>query len=304
MLARNILLAIGILALAAGIMLAVVWLRQPQTTGTQATAPVLPTREALVAARPIPAGTLLRLEDMAWGEVPAAEVLATNILRGTASETDFVGSVTRRAFREREPLAASALVKPGDRDFLVAALAPGSRAISIAVDAAQSESGLMLPGDRVDVVLTQTFNTPGTADPRLRSVSETVLHDLRIIAVDQTLNPNAKPAEPRLGAGAADFRLPKTITLEVTEQQAEMLLVADQLGKVQLTLRGQQAAEADATATEPVPPTWAYDVSPALGNLAPGAPKATDKGHGTIEVMHGPKLERRCPSGVGLVTCP
>jgi pilus assembly protein CpaB len=167
----------------------------------------------------------------------------------------------------------------------------------------------MLPGDRVDVVLTQSFSVQGPsvqgpADPGRRAVSETVLHDLRIIAVDQTLSLNGKTVDPRVNLAVGDFRLPRTITLEVTEQQAEKLLVADQLGKVQLTLRGQQPTEGDATARDSVPPIWAYNVSPALGNLASGAPQATEKGHGMIEVMHGSKLERRCLTGAGLITCP
>jgi pilus assembly protein CpaB len=304
---RNILLAIGCLALIFGVILSIVWFRQSSNADVQSTARVVPTQAILVAARPIPIGTLLRREDMAWNDIPSAEIVAANIVRGGASETDFVGSVTLRSFREREPLAANAFVKPGDRDFLVAALAPGYRAISIAVDAAQSASGLMLPGDRVDVVLTQTFNLPANApaggDPAHRSVAETVLQDLRIIAVDQRLNPNPKPAEPTLAVGRAEVPPPKTITLEVTEQQAEMLLVADQLGKIQLTLRGQQPTERGSVPPQPVPPTWASDVSPALENLGATAP-ATGKGGRTIEVIHGSKIERRCLTSSGLVACP
>jgi pilus assembly protein CpaB len=308
MVTRNILLAIGCLALIFGVVLSIVWFRQSSNTDAQTTARVLPAQAVLAAAKPIPVGTLLRLEDMTWIDIPGAEVVAGNIVRGSASETNFVGSVTLRSFRERDPLAANAFVKPGDRDFLIAALAPGYRAISIAVDAAQSVAGLMLPGDRVDVVLTQTFNLPVTApgggDPAHRSVAETVLHDLRIIAVDQKLNPNPNTTEPLLAAaGRTEVVLPKTITLEVTEKQAEMLLVADQLGKIQLTLRGRLPTEGGSVPPEHVPPAWASDVSPALGNLGTTAP-AAGNGQGAIEVFHGPKIERRCLTGNGLVVCP
>lgn len=302
MLARNVLLAVGSLAVVIGLVLAVVWFRLSSAQTDAAAVVVVPAVSILVAARPIGIGTLLRVQDLAWKEIPASRVTAAHFVRGKAEETDFVGAVTRLMLRESDPLVAEAFVKPGDRDFLVATLAPGYRAVSIGVDAAQSGSGLMQPGDRVDVVLTQTFNAQGPSDPGRRSVSETVLHDLRIIAVDQTLNTSPKPADPKLGAIATEIRVPKTITLEVQEREAEMLLVAEQLGKIQLTLRGQQPSEGDVSGKDDIPPTWASDVSPALETLGTAAPGA--KAQGTIEVIHGSKTDRRCPTPNGYVACP
>ena len=115
------------------------------------------TKTVLVATHAMPPGTLLRPGDMAWEEKPAGTVVGANIVQGTASETDFIGAATRRAFAAREPLSAAELAKPGDREFLLAALGKGYRAVSINVDAVQSASGLALPGDHVDVILTQTF---------------------------------------------------------------------------------------------------------------------------------------------------
>lgn len=300
---RNVVLLIGLLVLTCGVILAVVGIRQMSGPGAPPPAAVVPTQTVLIAARPIPAGTLLRLEDMAWNEVPGNEAVSGDIVSGTATETDFVGAVAVRSFSEHEPLVASALVKPGDRDFLVAALRPGYRAISIAVDATQSVSGLMLPDDRVDVLLTQNFNPPNSGDPTHRSVAETVLQDLRVIAVDQRLNPNTGLPEPPLYVGGAGVSLPKTVTLEVTQQQAEALLVADQLGKLQLVLRGRPATEPGSEELETVPPTWAFDVSPVLGELTTAMP-APDKGQVAIEVIHGSTIERRCLTNAGLVACP
>lgn len=301
MLARNLLLGIGTAAVLIGAILAVIWLRM--SGGTDAKAVVAePAVAILVAARAIPVGTLLRVQDLSWSEVPAALITSADFVRGKASEAEFVGSVTRLPLRENEALVPDAFVKPGDRDFLVATLAPGFRAVSISVDAVQSGSGLMLPGDRVDVVLTQTFNAQGPADPGRRSVGETVLHDLRIIAVDQTMSTIPKPEGTKLAPGS-DAPIPKTITLEVQERQAETLLVAQQLGKIQLTLRGQQLSVHTPIVNDDVPPTWASDVSPALETMGT-APPAVAKGQGAIEVIRGPKVERVCPSGGGFVTCP
>jgi pilus assembly protein CpaB len=236
---------------------------------------------------------------MTWGNVPAAEVVGADIVHGNLTENEFVGAVTRRAFSARQPLTAFALVKPGDSEFLVAALPPGFRAVSISVDATQSTSGLALPGDRVDILLTQSFTAPGT-DASHKSVGETVLRDLRVIAVDQSLSPVAIPAGPL--SATSEPRMPKTITLEVTDRQAAALLVAEQLGKIQIALRGQpdQAAGPSPEASDG-PPIWASDVSPAL--TGPAATSATQS-HGPIEVIHGAKIEHRCETNFGLLTCP
>jgi pilus assembly protein CpaB len=298
LLTRNILLGLGFFALLAGVMLVFMWFHQPEISS----APIvvqIPTKKILVASHAIPGGALLRKSDMAWGELPAAEVVGSDIVYGDLAETELIGAVTRRAFSTREPLTSFALVKPGDRDFLVAALAPGFRAVSISVDATQSTSGLALPGDRVDILLTQSFQAPGT-DASHRSVGETVLRDLRVVAVDQALTPVLAPTS--LLSATVELKMPKTITLEVTDRQAAILLVAEQLGKIQIALRGQQdqhaTASMEASDTSPI---WASDVSPALGGSA-AAP--TTPGFGPIEVIHGAKIERRCETSAGLLTCP
>lgn len=334
---RYLLLAVGVLSLLAGLVLSVAWFTTPQPSQSAAQRPE-PKETILSAAHPIPAGMLLRLEDMAWIEVPQTALTTASLIRGRTTENEFVGAIARRAFAEREAIVASGVAKPGERDFLVVALAPGHRAVSISVDAAQVTSGLLTPGDRVDVVLTQNF-TQAHADLRQKTVGETVLRDLRVIALDQNYNPAVRPGEGKPGTTMLDFRPPKTVTLEVSEQEAETLLVADQLGKVQLALRGR----ADPSA-RPVQGrrTWAADVSRALQEVAgqgpPGAappapssalaapspvvapppapplisspdqaPSSTPPPappQSVIEVVRGNKIEHRCATARGLVTCP
>lgn len=298
MLSRNILFGLGVLALLAGAMLSVLWFHQSAIPSGPIVSEI-PTDSILVASHPIPAGTLLHAGDLTWGEVPAAEVVGADIVRSSMTETKFVGAVTRQAFTAREPLTAVALVSPGDSDFLVAALAPGYRAVSIAVDAAESASGLITPGDHVDVLLTQNFAAQGT-DAGHRSVGETVLRDLRVIAVDQTITAAATPSIPP--TAVSESRIPKTVTLEVTERQGAVLLVADQIGKVSLALRGLRDQDSTpSTANEEKLPTWASDVSPAIAKPAP-APSETSQR--SIEVIHGAKIERRCVTNAGLIPCP
>ncbi len=58
-------------------------------------------------------------------------------------------------------LSAGSVVKPGERGFLAAVLEPGMRAISVPVDEAAGNAGLIFPGDRVDLILTQTLSAEG-----------------------------------------------------------------------------------------------------------------------------------------------
>jgi pilus assembly protein CpaB len=177
-----------------------------------------------------------------------------------------------------EPLNVSELVRPSERQFLAAALKPGTRAVSIAVDAPQSAAGLILPGDQVDVILTQSFADTGT-DPALRTVAETVLHDVRVIAIDQNLTTTRSAGASRTLI-PAESRVPKTVTFEVTEKQAERLIVAAQLGRLQLSVRPLETSPATTDADKrEAGPTWASDVSPALNELNRRKPQSG----GTVE---------------------
>jgi pilus assembly protein CpaB len=147
------------------------------------------------------------------------------------------------------------------------------------------------------------------APPR-KSVGETVLRDVRVIAVDQALSgaiqAKQQPTPPTVGA---EGRIPRTVTLEVTEQQAEKLLVALNLGKIELSMRpfsppGTELPLVEGTATPT--PTWASDVSPALKSVNQGSQNAINGKPApvpAIAVMRGSKIDHLCPGGPGLTSC-
>jgi pilus assembly protein CpaB len=249
--------------------------------------------EILVATTALSAGTLLRAKDVVWQPI-AGNDEPDGILRppGTASNASaeleqqargaVYGAALRAGVTAGEPIRRTAIVKPGDRDFLQVVLSPGARAIAIPVATGGASTGLLYPGDRVDVILTQTFKN----DPPLirRSVSETVVESLRVLAVDAA---DVKPAGASNGFG-------RTVTLEVTPEQAEKINVATELGKLSLTLRSVSDANgagmthsAGSAKTQSVRPTWAGDVSPALGDATPHQGIAGEKP--AIEVFHGTK---------------
>jgi pilus assembly protein CpaB len=298
MILRRALLGLGAVALVTGIALSIVWLRFPPAE-VVVEKPAVLAPAVLAAARALPAGTLLRADDLRWAQLSTGDTPPDSFLRGQAAETDVYGAATRRAFHSGEALVADQLIKPTDPGFLPAVLAPGMRATSIPVDAAEGGAGLITPGDRVDVILTQSFSDTGLSGSQ-RSVSETILPDLRIIAIDQTTHVPGmgRPGEIHPPV-TAEPRLPKTVTLEVSRHQAEMLMVAGQLGKLQLTLRSLADATQPASSAADVP-TWASEVSPALRSLGhrPAPLSGLEHAAGAvpmeIEIIRGSKGEHVC----------
>ena len=272
MLIRNALLVLGVICILGGLPLAYVWLTN-QDASVEEAKPVAPAPEpqaakigVLSASHEIASGVLLQQGDILWKEVAPSEVRPGYLVRGQASEAEFVGALAKRGFDGGEALISGDLLKHSDRRFLAAALKPGTRAISIPVDAAQSAYGLIEPGNRVDVILTQSLSDqPG--DARRKVVAETILQNIRVIAVDQVLSQQPKAPAPAFQL-LPEPRLPKSVTLELTKQQAETVFVALQLGRLQLSVRPLDEASSEETDhTEKQSPTWAGDVSAALKQL-------------------------------------
>jgi pilus assembly protein CpaB len=254
---RIIVLLIAVVAAGGTAMYARSWIERQQTTPVAAPAPKEEIHEVLVADLDLPAGTFLKPQHFRWQRWPTADVPDSYVLRGKRTDTDMVGAVVRGLIAAGEPITDGAVVKPGDRGFLAAVLAPGMRAVSVPITPISSNAGLIFPGDRVDLILTQTL-TSGDSGGETRRVSETVLKNLRIIAMGAVLNDDAEP-------GKANDKA-KTATFEVTPQQAESVALLTELGKLSLSLRSlaadQEAENAIPTRADSL--TWDKDVSHVL----------------------------------------
>lgn len=199
--------------------------REPEQVAVEETTET----EVMVAVRDLAAGELLADGDLAWRAWPDTGVQADYITRsGDDGFGDVPGSAVRSAIRAGEPVTATRIFKRTDAGFLSGVLSPGMRAVAITVDESSSSGGFVLPGDRVDVVMTQKFTEfdPQTEQTSDRHVVQTVLEDVRVIAVDQTLNDVEETAVKA-----------STVTLEVTPAQAETVALAEQMGRLTLALR-------------------------------------------------------------------
>jgi pilus assembly protein CpaB len=187
--------------------------------------PPAPTARVLVAKTDIGVGQFITPDNVKWANWPEGGVQPSYFVEGKRQISDAAGSVVRHAISAGEPLTQGQIVSPGDRGFMAAVLQPGMRAVSVPVTLTSGISGFVFPGDRVDIVLVHVYK-PAAEGDREHRAGETVLSDIRVLAVDQKTD--SKPGEPILA---------RSVTFEVNGKQAEILALAAEMGKLSLSLR-------------------------------------------------------------------
>jgi pilus assembly protein CpaB len=185
--------------------------------------------EILVATRTLSVGTIIDAEAFRYQPWPQGLVQPAYFTRGEGVEPQsLIGTVVRNEITAGQPLTSGAIVRPGERGFLAAALGPGMRAVTVGVSATSGVAGFVFPGDRVDLVLAQEVEGGGDGPP-LR-VSETIVRNIRVLAVDQRLN-------ARDEQGNQVPQTVATVTFEATPKIAEKIAVAQTIGQLSLSLR-------------------------------------------------------------------
>lgn len=202
-----------------------------------APAPPANTTEVLVATRALPVGTILDATALEFRPWPKDLVQGAYYVRGRSEPAKLQGTVVRFAVPAGQPVTQGALVKPGDRGFLAAALGPGMRAVTVPVSAQSAVAGFVFPGDHIDLILTQSV--PGGGDgPPLRA-SETVLRNLRVLATDQRTDKQIDDKGKTIVVGYS------TVTVEATPKIAEKIAVAQTVGSLSLSLRSIADTQSD-----------------------------------------------------------
>ena len=226
---KKLALLIGALVIAIGTALAArsmfAGAPAPQASAAPQMAPQGP--KVLVAQRALPIGTIITADSISFQAWPKEMVENAYFIDGETDMEKLLGTVVRHPIMAGEPVTQGALVSPGDRGFLAAALGPGMRAVTVPVSAKTGVAGFVFPGDRVDLVLTQTVK--GEDSNSLRA-SETFLSNVRVLATDQS-------TESEVVDGKTVVRAFRTVTLEVTPKIAEKIAVAQTIGTISLSLR-------------------------------------------------------------------
>jgi len=198
---------------------------KPQAVQPQQIASV----DVLVAKSDIEMGKSISADDVTWQAWPT-NANTGNFIRKSDhpnAVTDLAGSVARAPFIAGEPIREAKLVKVKGSGFMAAILPSGMRAVSIGVSPESAAAGFILPNDHVDVVLTRRDREAEKAAGIEVHVSETILADIRVLAIDQQL-------EEKNGQKVV---VGKTATLELTPGQVEVVTLARQTGTLSLALR-------------------------------------------------------------------
>jgi pilus assembly protein CpaB len=139
---------------------------------------------------------------------------------------ELAGSIARQPLLAGEPITSQKLVKPGQGGVLAAILPAGMRAVSTKIKEETAAGNLILPNDRVDVILIRRVrDRTGQED----YVSDVLFGNVRVLAIGQQI-------ETKEGKKQADSSA-TTATLELTARQAELLALANSMGEISLTLR-------------------------------------------------------------------
>jgi len=193
------------------------------------------TVEVLVAKSDLGRGQLIGPSDVGWQTWPAAAANPSFVKKSDRPDgiNEFVGAMVRVAVVAGDPIRAPNVVMAKGSGFMAAALPQGMRAVAMDISPEAGAGGFILPQDHVDVVLTRRDKAAERASGVEKFVSETILRNVQVLAVDQAI----EERNDRNDKNPAKTLIGKTVTLELTEAQAETLSLSRQMGSLSLTLR-------------------------------------------------------------------
>jgi pilus assembly protein CpaB len=185
--------------------------------------------EVLTARVDIGLGTVATDNLFRWQAWPKDAAVGPGFVTKTTNPgamSQFSGSIARAPIMAGEPVTTAKLIKAGQGGVLAAILPAGMRAISTKIKEETAVGRLIMPNDRVDVILIRRMrNKSGTEE----HVSDTLFTNVRVLAIGQQIE--SKEGKKSAESNAA------TATLELTAKQSEMLALANSMGELSLSLR-------------------------------------------------------------------
>jgi len=239
--------------------------------------PAIQTKKVVVTAKDLPAGVVLKAEDLTVADWPT-----TVPLNGSFSRPDeAVGRSLLYPVGDKEPVLERTLALAGSGFGLTAKIPLGMRATSVRSTEITGVAGFLFPGSHVDVLA--TFRPIGSDSP----VTQTVLQDVEVLTAGQRIQPDPEDKPQTVNV----------VTLLLNSLDSEKLLLASTQATIQFVLRG--GADKDRIETRSVnmedlfagikkPPVPASAATPRVRRATPKAtPKPPD--FYTVEVIHGDK---------------
>jgi pilus assembly protein CpaB len=194
-----------------------------------ASKPAVASVDVLVAKSDINIGQKLTPSLLAWQAWPESAKTGNFIRRKQHPDAmeGLSGLIARAPFVNGEPIRREKLVQGKGSGYMAAILPKGMRAVSIGVSPETGASGFILPNDHVDVILTRRDREAEKATGTEVHTSETILSDVRVLAIDQTVSDK----------NGQKVVVGKTATLELTPKQVETIELSRQIGSLSLALR-------------------------------------------------------------------
>lgn len=185
---------------------------------TQARRPV--SGKVVVASAPIAFGTPLAVTNLREVDWPGATPLE-GTFPSVAELTKDGRRLALTPFQRNEPVLAGRITAPNQRATLSTQIEQGMRAVSVRVDEVRGVAGFVLPGDRVDLILTR--GETGTLEA---AYADILLQNAKVLAIDQVAG--ERQDKPTIA---------RAVTLELTVDQAQKVVLAQGVGRLSLVLR-------------------------------------------------------------------
>lgn len=238
---RRAIAMLGLAAVLAGasVFLARNWIQeQAQPVVVQQQPVETNTTLVVVASQPLGFGNSIRREDLRLVKWPGDAVPEGSF----STIEEVVGEEERRvvlrALEVNEPVLKSKISGFGGKASLAAVLSPEMRAVTIRVNDVAGVAGFVLPGDRVDVLLTRDRTGGSGGNNANNLITDVLLQNVKVLGIDQDANQNKEVPS-----------VAKAVTVEVSPEQAQKLALASQLGSLTLMLRNVTDAEAETVKT-------------------------------------------------------
>jgi len=275
---------------------------QPQVAPViAAQPPSIKTVNVYVAKKFIPVGTVV--SEAMFDVQPWPEHLLVPGFAIADGKTEIAGMVTRSAFQAQEPLIRTKLVNANDPSFIAGSLPKGMRVITIQTNEIYGLAGFLAAGDRVDVLLNREVEDKIYLDPEMRAqpkrfkITESVLTNTRVVAVDQKAQAATRVEE---GSGFIPtnnqpqrYEPPRTVSLMVSPEDARRVRLAESVGTLSLALRSVE----DRDTKDPLGLTFISDISeyrPQEIGITPEEEEAQQEAPPKVDlvtVIHGVQVE-------------